>query len=171
MHEASPEDKLFYFERNFFTLDGLWMIEAEKHTDFETALKIDLAVWNKFMPIVFRRLKRYLRITSNTLSDLVTLLTFRWRAEGWKFTIPVQSEKMSEIHIKTCPYLQAMKRNPERADKMTAICSRMCKPFYAKIVEDFNPALTLHRTKFQGLGDPICDFMISAGVGEKKESD
>ncbi|MFX0136422.1 MAG: DUF6125 family protein, partial [Candidatus Hodarchaeota archaeon] len=76
MKKVSKEDKLFYFERNFFTLDGLWAIETEKETNWETALKIDVAVWKKLLKIIIRRIKKYLKIETNTLTDLVEILTF-----------------------------------------------------------------------------------------------
>ena len=44
MKEVSNKDKLFYFERNFFTLDGLRMLETESEVGWDTALKIDKAV-------------------------------------------------------------------------------------------------------------------------------
>jgi len=33
MRELTTQDKLFFFEKHFFTLDGLWMIEAENIAD------------------------------------------------------------------------------------------------------------------------------------------
>ncbi len=77
MMDVSIEDKLFYFERNFVSLDGLWMLETEIHTDFETALKIDLNVWQRLLKIIFRRIKKYLNIETNTIQDMVEILSFR----------------------------------------------------------------------------------------------
>ena len=51
MKKVSKKDKLFYFERNFFTLDGLWMLETENEVGWDTALKIDQAVWDKLLKI------------------------------------------------------------------------------------------------------------------------
>ena len=87
MKKVSEKDKLFYFEKNFFTLDGLWIIEAENFTDFETALEIDKAVWQRLIPIVFRRIKKYLRIETNTIKDIIDILSFRWSCEGWEYEV------------------------------------------------------------------------------------
>ncbi|MHA1343947.1 MAG: DUF6125 family protein [Promethearchaeota archaeon] len=84
MRKVSLEDKLFYFERNFFTLDGLWMIETEAETDWTTALKIDLEVWKKLLKIIIRRIRKYLEIKTNTIKDLLNILTFRWTVENWE---------------------------------------------------------------------------------------
>lgn len=158
MKKISDKDKLFYFERNFFTLDGLWMIETEKEVGWDTALKIDKAVWTKLLKIIIKRIKNYLKIETNTLSDLIEILTFRWSIEGWSYTVKNNDKNRVYIEIKDCPYKTIMDKNPDRNDKVPLICRNMCIPFYKDIVEDFNPNIIVERNKFMGLGDPICDF-------------
>lgn len=158
MREIRNEDKLFYFERNFFTLDGLWMIETEKETNWETALKIDVAVWKRFLKIVIRRIKKYLKIETNTLKDLIEILTFRWSIEGWEYNISKNENNEALIEIIKCPYKSTMDRNPVRSDKIPLICRKMCIPFYTEVARDFNSRIKLERTKSMGLGSNICDF-------------
>lgn len=158
MKKVSQEDKLFYFERNFFTLDGLWMIETEKEINWETALKIDLAVWKKLLKIIIRRIKKYLKIETNTITDLVEILTFRWSIEGWKYNTVKNEEKEALIEIHGCPYKSTMDRNPDRHDKIPLICRNMCIPFYKEIVENFNSKISLERNEFMGLSNDLCDF-------------
>ena len=157
MKEVSNKDKLFYFERNFFTLDGLWMLETENEVGWETALKIDKAVWDKLLKIIIRRIKKYLKIEANTLQNLIEILTFRWSIEGWKYTIKDEENEIL-IEIKECPYKAIMDRNPERHDKIVSICKDMCIPFYEKVARDFNPKIIIKRTNYLGLGDSYCDF-------------
>jgi hypothetical protein len=161
MRDLTTQDKLFFFERHFFTLDGLWMIETENKLDWDTALEIDLNVWKKLLKIIFRRIKKYLKVDGNTLGDLVKILTFRWAAEGWDYTI--ENLKKNEIHIeiRKCPYKSAMDRNPERHDKIPLICNNMCRPFYKDIVSNFNSEIKVNRESFMGLGDDLCDFTFS----------
>ncbi|HEY0090548.1 MAG TPA: DUF6125 family protein [Candidatus Lokiarchaeia archaeon] len=158
MKEISDKDKIFYFERNFFTLDGLWMIETERETNWDTALKIDKAVWTKLLKIIIKRIKNYLKIETNTLSDLIEILTFRWSIEGWSYTVKNNDKNRVYIEINDCPYKTIMDKNPDRNDKVPLICRNMCIPFYKEIVEDFNPNIIVERNKFMGLGDPICNF-------------
>ncbi len=155
---VSKADRLFYFEKNFFTLDGLWMIELEAETSWEVALKIDLAVWKKLLRIVFRRIRKYLKLETNTLRDLIDILTFRWSVEGWDYGVLKNEEKKAIVYIFECPYKAVMERNPERTDKIALICKNMCIPFYEDIIKDFNPKITIDREKILGLGDDICDF-------------
>jgi len=162
MREVSKEDKLFYFERNFFTLDGLWVIETEKETNWETALKIDRAVWRKLLNIIIRRIKEYLKIETNTLKDLVEILTFRWSIEGWEYNIMKNENNKVLIEIHKCPYKAMMDRNPERHDKISSICRKMCIPFYKEVAQDFNSKIKLERNKSMGLGSNICDFYFKS---------
>jgi hypothetical protein len=158
MKEVSDKDKLFYFEKNFFTLDGLWMIETEKEIGWDRALKIDLTVWIRLLKIIFRRVMKYLGIENNSLKDLIEILTFRWSIEGWKYKISEEDQNEVIIEIKECPYEQIMSRNPKRREKIPLICKNMCVPFYKEIIQDFNSDILLEREKYQGLGDHICDF-------------
>lgn len=167
MRKVSKEDKLFFFEKNFFTLDGLWIIEIENETDWETALKVDIIVWQKLYKIIFRRVKRYLGIETNTIKDLVDILSFCWSCEGYIYDILKVSEKEALMHITECPYKSAMDRNPERHERIKSICLDMCIPFYEPALEEFNPNIMLERKRFMGAGDEICDFHFLLKEKEK----
>ena len=158
MRKITDTDKLFYFEKSFFTLDGLWMLEIEKEVGWETALKIDKVVWIRLMEIIFRRIKKYLKIETNSLADLVEIITFRWSIEGWKYKLNQVSETEIIIEIKECPYKAIMDRNPERQDRIPLICKNMCHPFYKAAFKEFNPKIEFERNTFMGLGDKVCDF-------------
>ena len=158
MRKITDADKLFYFEKNFFTMDGLWMLETEKEVGWDTALKIDKAVWVSLMKIIFKRIKKYLNIDTNTLRDLIEILTFRWSIEGWKYSISQISESKVNIEIQECPYKGIMDRNPDRQKKIPLVCKDMCIPFYSAVLEEFNPKIEIERNKFMGLGDNICTF-------------
>jgi predicted hydrocarbon binding protein len=161
MREVTQDDKLFFFERSFITLDGLWMIETEVMTNWEVALKIDVIVWKKLLKIIIRRLKKYLNLEKNDLTNLIKILTFRWSIEGWKYSIIQHDADKVKILVNQCPYKSAMDRNPERIEKQSLICENMCIPFYKAITNDFNENIDLERTKYMGLGNDYCDFTFS----------
>ena len=161
MRELSKEDKLFFFERNWFTLDGIWFLEIENEKDWEIALKIDKIVWIRLLKTIFRRLQRYLSIETNNPYNIIKMLTFRWSIEGWEYKLLENKENEVHIGIVTCPYKEMMNRNPERRDMIKVICEKMCHPFYKEAIEGTNPNITFEVTKSQGLGDNICDFKFS----------
>lgn len=170
MKPLSIHDKLFFFERNFFTLDGLWMLETEKETNWETALNIDLVVWKKLLKIIFLRLKKYLNIKTDNLKDFIKILTFRWSIEGWKYDLTIRDKENIEIYIKNCPYYAAMYRNPDRHDKIPLICKDVCIPLYGSITNEFNSKIEIKRTRHKGLGDNNCDFIFSQKGGSPSKS-
>ncbi|MFW9950261.1 MAG: DUF6125 family protein [Candidatus Thorarchaeota archaeon] len=154
----SDQDKLFYYERNFVTLDGLWMLETEKEIGWDRALKIDVSVWTRLLKIIMRRIKNYLNINTNTLQDLIEIITFRWSIEGWKYEVKHISNSEVIINVIECPYKLSMERNPERHNKIPLICKNMCEPFYKEAFKDFNPKIRLERNNSMGIGARICDF-------------
>jgi hypothetical protein len=156
--KITKNDKLFFFEKNFFTLDGLWIIEIENATNFETALKIDIKVWQKLYKIIFRRVKNYLKISTNALKDLIDVISFCWSCEGYKYKIVKLNNREAILNIFACPYKAIMDRNPERREKVKAICIEMCVPFYEPALKEFNSKIDLRREKFLGAGDSVCDF-------------
>ena len=157
MREVNQDDKLFFFERSFITLDGLWMIETEEMTNWKVALKIDVIVWKKLLKITIRRLKKYLNLEENDLTNLIKILTFRWSIEGWEYSIIQHGTDKVKILVNQCPYKSAMERNPERTEKQSLICKNMCIPFYKAITKDFNENINIERT----LDDDYCDFTFS----------
>ena len=161
MRDINQDDKLFFFERSFFTLDGLWMIETEEMTSWEIALKIDVIVWKKLLRVIIRRLKKYLNFDENDISNLIEILTFRWTIEGWKYVIQQHDNNKVTIVVSECPYQAAMVRNPERKEKQQLICKNMCIPFYKAIINDYNEKIAIERTGYMGLGDEVCDFTFS----------
>ncbi|UCC18963.1 MAG: L-2-amino-thiazoline-4-carboxylic acid hydrolase [Promethearchaeota archaeon] len=158
MKKVSDADRLYYFEKNFFTMDGLWMLEVEKEVGWDVALEIDKNVWINLMKIIFRRIKKYLNIETNNLNDLIEIITFRWSIEGWKYIVNRVSETEVIIEITECPYKAIMDRNPNRRDRIPLICKNMCFPFYKAAFRDFNPKILFERNMFMGLGDKKCDF-------------
>jgi hypothetical protein len=158
MRELSKDDRLFYFEKNWFTLDGLWIIETEKATSFETALNIDLAVWKELFKIIYRRIKNYLKTDATTIEDVLDILAFRWTCEGWTFRTEMLDECHGHAAIEKCPYKEVMSRNPERRDVIPHICKDICIPIYEEAIASINPAVHVTRRTFMGLGDETCDF-------------
>jgi len=157
----NDKDKLFYFTKNFRTLDGLWIIEVENQINFETALKIDIIVWQKLYGIIFRRIIKYLNIQGNSLKDLTKVLSFIWNCEGNIHEIVKKTEKETIINIVKCPYIEAMKRNPERHKRISSICKDMCVSYLDPVIKTFNPNIILKREKFIGVEDKICDFHLT----------
>ncbi len=154
-------DKLAYFQQNFFTLDGLWMVVLEERLGLDETVKIDLQVWERFFPVIYRRIARYLKIVTQTVEDFVKILAFRWTAEGWDFKVDEVTPKFARVTINKggCPYHSALVR-AKRPDKMPHICNNVCDRLYEIAATTFNPAIQVRRTKRQGISGDVCDFIF-----------
>jgi hypothetical protein len=161
MKEPTIDDRLFYFERHFFTLDGLWILETEKATDFDTALKVDLAVWLALLKIAYRRIKDYLKADTSKVSGVVDVLAFRWACERWKFSVEQPSSQKAHVSITKCPYKEIMERSEGRKAIIPRICKDICIPIYESVIATLNPAVHMKRTEFMGLGDKECTFDLT----------
>lgn len=157
----TDSDKLAYFQQNFFTLDGLWMVVLEERLGLDETVKIDLKVWERFFPVIYRRIARYLQIVTQTVEDFVRILGFRWSAEGWDFKIDEVSPKSARVTIKKggCPYHAGLLR-ANRPDKMPRICNDVCDRLYEIAARSFNPAIKVMRTRRQGIEGDVCDFIF-----------
>ncbi|TFG02438.1 MAG: hypothetical protein EU542_04990 [Promethearchaeota archaeon] len=156
----TEDNKLFYFEKNFRTLDGLWVVETEKELGWETTLRLDILVWQELYKIMFRRVIKYLKIPDNSITSLVKILSFIWNCEGNTHEIQHINEDQVIMKIIECPYIESMERNPERHKHISAICERMCSKYLIPVINDFNPKIGISKRSSIGLGAKSCDFIL-----------
>ena len=156
----SVTDKLFYFEKNFRTLDGLWVIETEKELGWEKTLQLDTIVWQELYKIMFRRVTKYLKIQDNSLKSLVEILSFIWNCEGNLHELQFINEDQVVIKITECPYIESMERNPVRQKYIPSICEKMCSNYLPPVISKFNPRISISKRSSIGLGAHTCDFII-----------
>ena len=167
--KISDKDRLYFFNRNFFTLDGLWVIKVEEQTNWDLTLNIDLEVWQELLQMAYKRILERLKLNPDFLEDLVTALSFRWTIEGWKYDIKNISRNIILINVEECPYKAVMERNPDRKGKISDICKKVCIPLYESIIIHFNSRIILRREHFMGLGDNKCDFILNYKTKEFNE--
>jgi hypothetical protein len=160
--DLTCEDRLFYFERQFFTLDGLWITELEDAAGTDVSLAVDLAVWQKLLAIAFRRIKEYLKVDASTIAGILKILEFRWTCEKWNYDASMEGENVAHVTITTCPYKAIMDRNPSRSAMIPRICKEICIPLYNQAISSLNPDVIVERPKCMGLGDDACEFELRA---------
>ena len=156
----SNDDKHFYFERNFRTLDGLWVIETEKELGWQKTLELDQSVWQELYKIMFRRVIKYLKIQDNSLKSLVEILSFIWNCEGNLHDIHTINENKVIMKITKCPYIESMERNPERNKYIPSICESLCSNYLIPVIRNYNPKINISKQFSLGLGADSCDFTL-----------
>ncbi|MEJ2293305.1 MAG: DUF6125 family protein [Candidatus Lokiarchaeota archaeon] len=158
--DLTEDDRLFYFEKNFRTLDGLWVVETQKELGWEKTLQIDIWVWQELYKIMFRRVIKYRKIQDNSLESLVEILSFIWKCEDNLHEIQTVNEDEVIMKIKNCPYIESMERNPERKGYIPDICEKLCSSYLTPVVNDFNPKISVVKKSSIGLGASSCDLTL-----------
>ncbi|TFF86036.1 MAG: hypothetical protein EU517_01000 [Promethearchaeota archaeon] len=160
VRNLSEKDKFFYFERNFRTLDGLWVVETQKELGWEQTLQLDKLVWQELYKIMFRRVIKHFKIRENSLNDLVEILSFIWNCEDNTHEIKRIDKNKVIMKITKCPYIESMKRNPERRAYIPSVCEKMCSNYLIPVIKDFNAKITVSKRSSIGLGAVSCDFIL-----------
>ena len=125
---------------------------------------MDIIVWERLYVILFRRVGRHLGLSGNSLKDLGEILSFLWTCEEVEYEILKLNEEEAIFYITTCPYIDAMKRNPERQHRIESICKKMCVKYLEGAVKQFNPNIEIDRSRYIGLGDNKCDFHMKLKI-------
>jgi Family of unknown function (DUF6125) len=56
-------------------VDGLWFVAAEKATDFDRALEMDVNVWTRYAPLLVKRIRKNFAIDGTGLAALKQIMT------------------------------------------------------------------------------------------------
>ena len=102
MTDLTDKQKTEYFRRSYLAADGLWFMKIEEDYGFETALKIDEAVWNVLPKIQSRIIKAMMNL-ENGLDGLEQAVAARLALEGFGFELERDKGSIVVI-IRKCPW-------------------------------------------------------------------
>jgi len=124
-------------------VDGLWFMAAEKATDFEQALAMDVNVWAWYAPLVVKRIRRNFEITGNGLNALKEII----RHDPLWWTMDVQlPEDTSErlvFEVRECPALIAM----EKMERKTLTCEPVERAYLEALASAVDPGIAVEALK------------------------
>ncbi len=114
LEKLTKEQLINYCEllsKNWLAHDGLWFQSIEKDTNIETAMKYDIAAWEKFTQIEARRIKKFLNLPDNPgIPGLVEALKYRLYANiNIQETVNI-TENSCEFHMNACRVQTARNR-------------------------------------------------------------
>lgn len=125
-----------YFHRSYTAVDGLWFMKLEERFGFDTALEIDVAVWQVMPKIQARKLKELTGLQSG-LDALHDCLAAKLRIEGFAFTARRGPDGASlEIVIEQCPW-RGMLEKSGRGHLAGTIGERICTTEYGVWAREF----------------------------------
>ena len=132
-------DLIKLYSKNVITIDGLWFISLEEMFDLETAIDLDIKVWERYGVTEARRIKRVLNITEKGIPALVKALNFQIWVPGMDFEFPEVTEKKVVFNITDC--------TPQKARIRHGRGEFPCKPvgeaLFNKFAETIDPKLKM----------------------------
>jgi len=104
----SPDILNKYFKRSYFAVDGLWFMKVEEMYGFDSALNIDVKVWEILPKIQAREVRKLLMIKDDGIEPLFKALQLKLEAEGYVYSI---DHKQGVIEIRQCPWIKLLEKS------------------------------------------------------------
>jgi len=153
-----PKDILLkLLQGAYIAIDGLWFMGVEKKHDFDEALEIDIDVWENWMQILPKRIKRILNLEKNDIPMIVKILEVAYQMEGTDYEIIERSENRAVIRILKCQWYENLK-NAGREKLLP--CVDLDKKLYPPMIEKINPKVSFKQVSGIPEGDESCDFIL-----------
>ena len=105
------EQKIELLKRSYMAVDGLWFMMVEKEFDFETALKIDVAVWEVLPKIQVRKILELTGYSGSSASEFLPVLNIKFGLEEYDYKIIESSADRLEVKIKKCPWVELLRKS------------------------------------------------------------
>lgn len=146
--------------------DGQWFLKTAAALGLEAAIDLNAQVRAAFGRIEMRLLLRAVGKTqADDLADAVRLLqtyaqTFMGGALRSEFA--VLGPGRAEITVQRCAAYEGAKRAAlSRQDQACVACETLWEAWLGVLLPDFR--VKVHYPQRQGLGDPVCHFVLEAG--------
>lgn len=140
LSEGTLIELIKMYSKNVITIDGLWFINIEERFDLDTAIDIDIKVWERYGVTEARRLKRVLNIgEGGGIPALVKALNFQIWVPGMDYEFPEVTEKSVVFNVTDC--------TPQKARIRDKRGEFPCKPvgvaLFKKFAETIDPRLNM----------------------------
>jgi hypothetical protein len=113
MQDLSRDDLIKYLEflsGLTMAVDGLWFVAAEKATDFDRALEMDVNVWKRYAPLLVRRIRKNFTLDGTGLAALKQIMSHdpMW----WTVDVVLTEDTPERLifEVRDCPALAAMEK-------------------------------------------------------------
>jgi hypothetical protein len=128
-----------YFKKCFLSVDGLWFVKLEEAFSFDTALKIDIAVWKVLPKIEARTIKQLLSL-GDGIDSLRQAFNFKLTAEEYGYEIRHSSAKSFQIHVHDCPWVNHISK-AGRKHLIDKIADAICPVEYETFAREFGSSI------------------------------
>ncbi len=107
----TQEEFYHLLEKAFTALDGLWFLGVEEEFDFDSALKVDIAVWQRFGQTLIRRMKKMWNKDTLTRQDILRFLDILYVFGHLKVDKVIAEGNTYTYTVNQCPWWDNLKRS------------------------------------------------------------
>jgi hypothetical protein len=145
-----------YLRRSYQAVDGLWFMQAENATDFDTALEVDRRVWEIAAKIQAREARRLLKCEGTTPQELERCLALKFAADGHDCESRVDAEGV-RVLIHRCPWQQLLEKS-KRLHLAERIAHAICHTEGRVWCEEFGGAYAFEMPAMICAGAEQCEM-------------
>ncbi len=135
-------------------VDGLWFMAAEKATDFDEALAMDINVWTWYAPLLVKRIRKNFQIKGSGLTALKEII--RHDPMWWSMETKITEDTPQRLifEVRDCPSLIAMEKM--KREKLT--CEPVERAYLEALAAAIDPEIKVEAQKLppRQSSDEIC---------------
>jgi len=142
MEDFSPQfltELLQMYGKFYMAIDGFWYLGVKEHIDNETALKVDLWVWDKAPRYELKRLAKMAGIEGDGIDAVFKFLQIVPWMQITEFRAELESPKRGILTVTKCSTLEALER--EGTGREGEICSQVDTIALTAYAHFFNPKI------------------------------
>jgi hypothetical protein len=149
-------DVLKLYRNMFLAVDGFWYLTIKDRYGDETAMNIDLVVWDKFIRYELKRLTQFFHITGNDVETLFKAIQVSAWAGNMDIEIDLKSVNNGIMRVNRCHTLEALVKEGKGREKY--FCRKVEQKMFDMYTRYFNPKMTANAIKLppETLDSGIC---------------
>jgi hypothetical protein len=149
-------DGLSLYRNMFLAVDGFWYLTIKERYGDETAMDIDLVVWDKFIRYELKRLTQFFHITGNDVEAFFKAVQVSAWAGNMDIEMDLKNANFGIMRVTRCHTLEALIK--EGKDREQYFCSKVEQKMFDMYTWHFNPKMTASAIKLppETLGSGIC---------------
>ena len=157
IRDLSREDLIKYLEflsGLTMAVDGLWFVAAEKATDFDRALEMDIKVWTWYAPLLVKRIRKNFIVDGTGLEALKQIMGHdpMW----WTVDVALTEDTPERLifEVRDCPALAAM----EKMERKRLTCEPVERAYLDALAAAVDPGIKVQALKLPPRKSPgeIC---------------
>ncbi len=137
-----------------FAVDGLWFMAAEKATNFDEALAMDINVWTWYAPLLVKRIRKNFQIKGCGLTALKEII--RHDPMWWSMEAKITEDTPLRLvfEVRDCPALIAM----EKMKREQLTCEPVERAYLEALAAAVDPIIRVEPRKLppRQSADEIC---------------